>query len=158
MGDSDAVRSLGTSPRWLKLALVVSLMVNMLFVGAIAGQLLMRGKHHGHRGGGIADVLRALPEARRKEVGAVWEQNRAEMRAHRDEVRRLRRAARDVIAKEPFDADAARAALAAVSAARAHARARMGEAFVDTMSKLTPQERQIFREQQRWHHRARHDL
>jgi len=142
--------------RSLQIALIASLMLNLLFVGVVAGRWWADFRHHGHRGG-MSELYRGLPDDRRKKIEALAESTRAESRAQRDEVRRLRRAARDVMTKEPFDASEVRQALERVSEARAKLRATRTEHFIALMSELTPQERREFLDSRRGRHGKRDD-
>ncbi len=131
------------SRRWLLVGFVASLVLNMLLIGIVAGARL-------HHGGGLDskgrhwEFMRSLPEARREELRKEMDALRAELRTKRENIRGLRQAARDLIAKEPFDRAAVTSAIAAVSKARAEARGVAAERFVDLLSRMTAEERQAF--------------
>lgn len=152
MTETNDTKSRGSSgtPRWVTIALLASLMVNMVFVGVAAGRMWVH--HHGdgwysrHKGGGMRGFLRELPEARRSELRDVMRANRAAAREEREKVGALRQAVREAIAREPFDRAALERALSEVNAARQNFRGRIASDFVELVSKMTPEERKLFAE------------
>jgi uncharacterized membrane protein len=140
----------GGMPRWAVAVLLGSLMLNMVFVGAAAGRLWSHygfGWHAHQREGGMRAFLRALPDARREELGKVLRYyNREAARAEREKVRSLRQAVRDAIVREPFDKAALEAALAEVNAARLGFRQRVALDLGQMVAQMTPEERKLFAE------------
>lgn len=139
----------GGMPRWAVAVLLGSLMLNMVFVGAAAGRLWSHygfGWHAHQREGGMRAFLRALPDARRKELGKVLRYNRKAARAEREKVRSLRQVVRDAIVREPFDKAALEAALAEVNAARLGFRQRVALDLAQMVAQMTPEERKLFAE------------
>ncbi len=87
--DNSTAKKAAPKPpgRWLKIGLVVSLMLNALFIGAI-GMSAYKHKHHGGwhgaRGGGggfigARQFFRELPEVRRKELRKQFRKVRREL-------------------------------------------------------------------------------
>lgn len=153
----NANRGPGGAPRWVMVALLTSLMVNMVFVGVVAGRFWAQ--HHGsswhsrHKNSGMRAFLRDLPEARRTELGQMMRANREAARAERENIRTLRQAVREAIVREPFDKAALETALSQVNAARQSFRARVAVDFADMVAKMTPDERKAFAEKGLRRHR-----
>ncbi|MCB1522086.1 MAG: periplasmic heavy metal sensor [Hyphomicrobiaceae bacterium] len=144
VGDSRPTQS-GAS-RWMKIGLLVSLMLNMLFVGAMAGRMWHGGygKFGDRRGSGMVEFYSALAEPRRKQIQDMLDEDRRELRPLRDNVRALRREARDIVTREPFDPAALREAIARAGEASERLRAQRTNDFVEAMSKMTAEERRLF--------------
>ena len=140
--------------RWLVVALVVSVAVNLALVGFLIG---FSGKPPAWRPGGfdatagLGRLIRFLPEERRSEVlGPIGKDSLGrEARGSFRTMRRAQHGIAEALAAEPFDPDKVDAALAAfrdqfdLSQQRSHA------AFVTIMERLTPEERQRFVETMR---------
>ena len=140
--------------RWLVVALIVSVVVNLALVGFLIG---VSGKPPAWRPGGfdaaagLGRLIRFLPEERRSEVlGPIGKDGlRREARGSFRTMRRAQHGIAEALAAEPFDPDKLDAALAAfrdqfdLSQQRSHA------AFVTIMEMLTPEERRRFVETMR---------
>ena len=74
------------APRWMKIVLVISLMLNGLAIGAIGARAWKVHKHgHGYHAMhalGVHSFLRQLPRERRKELRKKFRQVRGELREH----------------------------------------------------------------------------
>jgi len=129
----------------LRFALMVSLALNVLIIGAVVGAFLV-GRHHGdhgrwHKGGALAGFAQTLPPERGDAIRQRLESNRATLAPLRKEEREARSAARSVLMSEPFDVEKFKAALErAVDADVKEKRARMAM-FAETAATLTPEER-----------------
>jgi len=144
MTNDTATRSGGPSSK-LRLALMASLALNVLIIGAVAGALLVSRHHHWHghgfKGAGLAGFARTLPPDRGDVIRQKLESNRATLAPLRKEEREARDAARSVLMTEPFDVEKFKAALErAVDADVKEKRARMA-LFADTAASMTPEER-----------------
>ncbi|HRY07131.1 MAG TPA: periplasmic heavy metal sensor [Hyphomicrobiaceae bacterium] len=154
------------TPRWVMGLLLVSLMANMIVVGAAAGRMWVhQGGHgwfdrHGHRGG-MRGFLREVAEPRRSELAEMIRANRAGMREERQKVHELRKAVREVMVREPFDKAALVAALGAMNTARQAVADRFAATLSDLLERMTPEERKAFvdKELRRHgrHHGGKHD-
>jgi uncharacterized membrane protein len=134
--------------RRLKYALIASLALNLLVIGAVAGTMIGFGKHHGPRGGhprgedfGLMGLTRTLPEERRKEIRKQLREERGRLRPLFEDVRTARREAADKLAAEPFDRAALESALAAVGERERTLRQEAVNIFVGHVERLTPDER-----------------
>jgi len=163
MTNDTAARPGGSSFK-LRLALVVSLALNVLIIGAVAGAVLVSRHHgwhgHGFKGAGLAGFARTLPPDRGDAIRQKLESNRASLAPLRKEKREAREAARSVLMTEPFDVEKFKAALErAVEAGVKEKRARMA-LFAETAASMTPEERRQLHnwfEERRKHFRHRHD-
>jgi uncharacterized membrane protein len=129
----------------LRLALMASLALNVLIIGAVAGTLLVSRHHgwkgHGFKGAGLAGFARTLPAERADAIRSRLEQEKAILDPLRAEERAARNAARSVLMTEPFDVEKFKSALdRAVDADAKEKRARMN-LLAETAATLTPEER-----------------
>lgn len=130
------------APRWLKIALGVSIALNVLIVAAVAGLAI----RHGHGGGGagfrdIRSFAQFVPEERRDEARAVLETRHEAFREARREMRQARRAAGEAFSAEPYDPVAVEQALADLRAASGAMRSLAHGAMVEIGGELTAEER-----------------
>ena len=158
--DPPLRRGLG---RWGRLALAISLCVNLLIVGAAVGAAL-RFDHWNDRGHGggmtIWRMMRALPDEARDRAHDMAEARRDAYEALRDQRRDLRRRAAELIGAEPFDAAALTAAQAAYRQNRDARRAMVDALIVDLAAQLSAADRAALAESMahRWRrHRWRRD-
>lgn len=110
----------GARSGWLKYALIASLALNLLILGAVAGSMYHFGRHRPFFGGrgedfGLMGLSRHLSEERRKEIRKRLKDDREALRPLVDEVRAARRAAADRLAAEPFDKAALESAITAAA-------------------------------------------
>jgi len=141
----------------VRVALMASLALNVLIIGAVAGTLLMGPhhhgwRHHGFKGAGLIGFARTLPPERSDILRKKLESDRAVLAPLRKEEHEAREAARTVLMTEPFDVEKFKAALSrAVDADEKEKRARMA-LFAETAASLTPEER---RELHNWFEKRR---
>ncbi|WP_439542667.1 periplasmic heavy metal sensor [Hyphomicrobium sp.] len=147
---SDLSQPPGATPdpvkRRLKYALVASLALNLLIIGAVAGTMMGHGRHQPPRPGkgedfGMMGLTRVLPEDRRKEMRKLLRADRENLQPLVEEVRTARRAAADKLAAEPFDRAALEAAIANVAEKERTLRQSAVTAFIGHAESLKPDER-----------------
>jgi uncharacterized membrane protein len=140
--------------RWVKIGIVASLALNLLFAGGLAAAAW----HHRHGGrgddSGLMGFARGLPAERQKMV-------RDDVAAARLTIRPLRKAVREawnesnaLLTAEPFDKDKYRAGVDKLTDAESRFKTAIAAALADTAAKLTPEERrnlQGWREKRRPH-------
>ena len=149
--------------RRLKYALIASLALNLLVVGAVAGTLAMHafGKppprfgHHRGEDFGLMGLTRTLPEARRKEIRKELREDRKRLRPLIDEIRTARRDAADKLAAEPFDRAALQSAIDAVSDKERALRQEAVGIFIGHAERLNADERRTLAE---WWRKKSHPL
>lgn len=133
--------------RRLKYALIASLALNLLILGAVAGTMYgfgKHGRHFGHPRGedfGLMGLTRHLPEERRKELRKELREDRVKLRPLVEEMRAARRAAADKLAAEPFDRAALESAIATASDKERTLRQEAVGIFLAHAEKLTVDER-----------------
>lgn len=134
--------------RWIKIALVASVALNLLILGTIGGSIwaVRHGPQFAARYSGphLLGFTRTLPEDRRFEI---WKVTRKEMRAlrpKRKELRRARAEAREILAAEPFDKEKFAEAQARVFEVQTELRREAQSLFLSIAEVLTPQERVAF--------------
>ena len=139
--------SVRRAPRWMLVVLIVSLALNLVVVGSVAGAIWRLRETPPWAGVVTPNLLgyaSTLPPERRK---VLWEHT-AEERRHLRPFRRAVRAAREetikVLATEPFDRERFQAAQARQAEAENEARAAVQDLFVKIADNLTPEERLAF--------------
>ena len=146
---TPGARSMRTAPRWMQVGLIVSLALNLVIIGSVAGAVWRFRPHPTHIAGSavIPNLLgyaSTLPAPRRK---ALWEAT-AEQRTHVRPFRREVRAAREETVKaliaEPFDRQQFHDAQARQAETENRARQAVQDLYVKIADSLTPEERHAF--------------
>ena len=144
-------------PRWTLVALIVSLALNLVVVGSVAGAVWrFRGPPHAAASSLIPNLLgyaSTLPTQRRKEL---WDRTAAErrhIRPFRREVRAAREETVKALVAEPFDRQLFIAAQSRQAEAEGRARQAVQDLYVKIADALTPEERRAF---PRWREHRRH--
>lgn len=131
--------------RNLRLALIVSLALNVLIIGGVAGTLLASRHHgwkgHGDRAFGLLGFARTLPPERAEKIRQRMASGKANLSALRKAERQAREEARGVLAEEPFDAEKFKAALSRAAEAEAKEKSARMSLLAETAAELTPEER-----------------
>ena len=143
------------APRWMWIALVLSVAFNLLVVGMAAAALLHF--RHGHDGpsGRFQSFIDTLPVERQKTLRASLGDQRERIRPLRKQVREARRRARELFAAEPFEREKLIQAYSEATDARIAINKARGEWFVNMANLLTADERRAFLEWRRKHHGRR---
>jgi len=134
-------------PRWVLVALFISLALNLIVVGSVAGAVwrfrappvLVTAVTPNLLGYGST-----LPPERRKHVWDQTVEERAHIRPFRREVRAAREETIKALVAEPFDRDKFVAAQARQAEAENRARAAVQDLFVKIADSLTREERHAF--------------
>jgi uncharacterized membrane protein len=134
--------------KWLMLALVVSVVLNLLLAGFVIGRLSGPGPVPAalDPSVGMFRVLPRLPEPRRE---ALEPRVREHFRALRDELRRMRATQRSInqaLAAEPFSAEDLTAALARFRAALLASQEQNHALLVDIAADMSAAERRLLRD------------
>ncbi len=142
--------------RWLAAALAVSLIVNLVLIGFMAGRFSAGSLHrHGFDPMlGMRASTRFLSEERREELKPLLSQ----FREARPTLRRLRGAQRtllDAITADPFEREPLEQALAGFRSDLLAGQEAGHAAFVNLIESLTPEEREAMLERLRNHRRER---
>jgi len=143
----------------LRWALIASLALNFLIVGAVAGHFLA-GQRLGHRGDRgpqmiLSAFAKTLPAERREALKGVLDAERQNLKDLRREMRRARRDASATLVTEPFEAEKLKAALARVGDSDSRLKSAGMAIFIDAASKMTAEERRAFKD---WREKGRPSL
>ncbi len=132
-------------PRWLWIGLVVSIALNLLVIGTVAGAFWKLNKKNSSLRGGfnrsIVLFVRQLPEARQAEIRPLIRNVRKKIRPLRRSLRRQRREHTDLLTQEPFDKARFQASIERLLASETKVRRAVRLPLVELLAKLTPAER-----------------
>jgi uncharacterized membrane protein len=131
--------------RNLVLALAVSVLVNVFFVGLWAGRF-MRSATREVRGPDTFEIDQAAP------MRGVWRKRDAVLRPRSDAVDAARRAVREALVAEPYNPEAMESALAGLRAQTDAAQLALHRALADAAKELGPEDRRRLAES-RWFER-----
>jgi uncharacterized membrane protein len=141
------------APRWMRIALVASLGLNLLTVGAIVSAAWHMRHGPGPGGPGMQARLNAfvdkLPAERAAAIRAVLDSAQPAIRSARKEMWQARQEVARVFAAEPFDKDAYVAAHARMQDLEMKIRQTYQGVFASLASQLTAEERKTLMEH-RW--------
>jgi Spy/CpxP family protein refolding chaperone len=137
--------------RWLVVGLVLSAAFNLFALGFIAARAWKpHGQHHAHgehRHGPFVGPRGLMREGFGPEtqpmLDKVMKRHGETLRSEHGELRRARRAVRDALLNEPFDAPALEAALSSLRARTDSSQARMHEALVELAATLPREQRKL---------------
>jgi len=149
---SAAVAPQSPKERRLKLALIASLAVNLLVVGAVVSAMVFGPHGPRHRGGspgdeyGLMGFTRVLSSDRRGPIRKAIKEQREAFKPLREAVDEARREAADVLVAEPFSKDKLNAAFDKINNADLKLKS-AGQAMVlSTAESLTPAERSALKD------------
>jgi uncharacterized membrane protein len=132
------------SGRGVKIALAVSLALNLAVAGLVGGAILGRsgpGEAPAIRALGLGPFALALPRERRDEVRGRIEADMPRLRAERSEIGRSLREVQRALLAEPFDRAAAAQALARSREATLALQSAGHAALLDTLEAMSAEER-----------------
>jgi uncharacterized membrane protein len=153
-GNANAGAKRGT-PRWVLVALFVSLALNLIVVGSVAGAVWRFRAPPVWATAVTPNLLgyaSTLPPERRKHIWDQTVEERRHIRPFRRDVRAAREETIKALVSEPFDRAKFLAAQGRQAEAENRARAAVQDLFVKVADGLTPEERHAFplwREQRR---------
>jgi uncharacterized membrane protein len=136
-----------TSSRKLRLALMASLALNVLIIGAVAGTLCLSRfgpgpGHWGPKGSGLLfHFAHTLPRERSDMIRQRLADSKPNMETLRKGIRDARLGVRAALTAEPFDQAKLNAALEGIVQAEVNEQRAKVAVFGDTVSQLTPEER-----------------
>jgi uncharacterized membrane protein len=132
--------------RSLRIALMVSLALNVLIIGGVASALIVSHHHHwrgghGHKGSLLLSFAETLPSDQGDAIRQKVQSERTVLDPLRKAEREARDAARGILMTEPFDAQKFKAALDRIADADAKVMSARMTIFADTVATFTPEER-----------------
>lgn len=152
-GDAAGAAALPPSPkeRRLKLALIASLAVNLLVVGAVASAMIFGPHGPRHRGApgdeyGLMGFTRALSSDRRGPIRKAIKEQRETFKPLREAVDEARRQAADVLVAEPFSKDKLKQAFDKINEADVKLKSAGQGMLLSTAESLTPDERRTLKD------------
>jgi uncharacterized membrane protein len=140
MSASDQPMRRGT-PRWMKLALILSVTANLLIVGLVIGHWLAGDERPRGVDRTIGWMVRVVPEERREMAEAYFDAARPQFEAAQAERMDQFGAVLEAIRTEPFDPAALSSAMTATLETRSSQRALVYDRFATLLGQLTPEER-----------------
>ena len=158
MTDAGAPRTepVRRTPRWLLVALIASLALNLIIVGSVAGAMWRFRKPPPWASAVTPNLLgyaSTLPAQRRKQLWDTTGEERRHIRPFRREVRAAREETIKALIAEPFEKQRFIAAQARQAEAENRARQAVQDLYVKIADSLTPEERHAFPS---WRERRRH--
>jgi uncharacterized membrane protein len=141
-------RSVRTAPRWMQVALLLSLAVNLVIVGLVAGAV-WRFRPPPHLTGSVVipnllGYASTLPAQRRKALWDATAEERSHVRPYRREVRAAREETIKALTAEPFDRERFKAAQSRQAETENRARQAVQDLYVKIADGLTAEERHAF--------------
>lgn len=136
--------------RWPKVLLIVSLALNLLVIGGVAGAALtfkkggFGGPRHAAFARAVHDLIGQLPEDRRKATEQLVSEHRAKVRSIRAKMREARRTAVHEFRSESYDEARFKAALESLHDTRSDMHHAMAALMVKLGKALTVEERRAF--------------
>ena len=134
------------SDRGLKIALTVSVAVNIFVAGAVVTGLVVGARHLGDRPGydrpPVITLIRSLDEADRVQAQEALQASALAARQDFEAARRARTEAIELAGAETFDRPAVEAALAQSRAAESDGRGRLEGTMLDILERLDQEDRQ----------------
>jgi len=147
---SEATAPSRFSPRTLRWALVASLALNVLIIGAVAGTVCFshKGPRHGFgsKGPGLLGFAHSLPRERSDMIRQRFADAQPNMETLRRGMRDARAKVREALIAEPFDQANLDAALDGIVQAETNIARDKVAMFGSTVGQLTPDERQQLRD------------
>lgn len=132
--------------RWLWPLLIVSLGLNLLFVGLVAGRMWMHGGGPGGRHrvftGAVEALMKDLPDAKRQHAGELLKRHRSNVRQLRKQIREHRRVTKDAVLTDPYDEEKVTEAFARFREIRTGQHHSMHTMMIELLKGLTLKERE----------------
>jgi uncharacterized membrane protein len=142
------MRSVRSAPRWMQVALLLSLAGNLVIIGLVAGAVWRFRPPPNLAGSVVTPNLlgyaSTLPAQRRKALWDATVEERNHVRPFRREVRATREETVKALTAEPFDREQFKAAQARQASTENRAREAVQDLYVKIADTLTPEERHAF--------------
>ncbi len=130
---------------WTRIALLISLALNLVIVGALVGAFWKNekptGRHLDRMSMGLGAYVRALPEPAQSEVMALIGSGSEDRRSFRRAMRERQREFERVLLEKPFSEQAVRAALMQKRDFALNKTVRLQDAYVDALVAMSDAER-----------------
>lgn len=146
MSEQSTPQAKGT-PRWIKIALIVSVAVNLGVAGVIGGAALRAPeiqRNNLEAPEGVAMLARAMPPEHQRELRQNLRERRSDLRPDREELRNLRDRFIVALRAEPFDIDAVNAVFADQRAMLSKLTAAGHTSVIEQIEKMSPRDRERY--------------
>jgi len=146
---ADSNGSVTPRRRWTRIALLISVALNVLFLGVVVGAGWIHWRDDGRGRSfsfsrGVDQLIKGMPADRKPIAQSALDRYRNDVRPQWREVGEARRAAFEALRAEPFNEEQVKAAFDRLDALRESQRKLMGTITFDLMRQLTPEERRTF--------------
>jgi uncharacterized membrane protein len=132
----------GERTSFFAVALALSVLINLFFLGVIVGRITLPGFRPPGQGPVVSrEEIQALPDAERRAFVHVIHSHQSEMRALHEHVRDARRDAAEAIGAPTYDRKALEARFAAVRQAQDAQGTAQNEAVIEALGTLSPASR-----------------
>ena len=146
MSEQTTPQNKGT-PRWIKIALIVSVAANLGIAGVIGGAALRAPEIHRNNleaPDGVAMLARAMPAAHQRELREGLRDRRGGLRPDREALRSLRGRFVLALRAEPFDIDAVNNVFADQRAMLSKLTEAGHDSVIEQIGKMSPQDREKY--------------
>lgn len=131
----------------LRLPLILSLVLNLLLIGGIAGHFLLRPPppppFEQRSLDAVEEVARRLPEEKAARLRAIMAGATDSIQAQKQAMKEAREKTTDILSAEPFDAGSYRQEVARLHDLRGQMMQHMADATMEAASILNPEERAL---------------
>ena len=136
------------SSRWWTALLVVSLAINLLIGGAVAARFFTREGHERLMGASYTQLIprrffTEIPRERRRVLLDILKQYRNDFRGDRDAFETAAAKLADALVIEPYDVEKVKLVINEFASQAGKLAARGGDAALDILAQLSPDERKI---------------
>ena len=165
MSSAEETGIVRKSLRWMKVVLVLSLMLNVVVIGAVGARAWMIHKHghgfHAMRMLGVHSFLRKLPKERRQELRGKFRQVRKELREHGRSLMGPLRNLATAMAADNYDRSQVETAVKTFRQTHEQRAAAREKYMMELIDALTPEERKTLgrkilkraERREKWHRR-----
>lgn len=136
-----------STSRWIKLALIISLGLNLCVAGILIGTALRAPearRSNVEAPDGVAMLARAMPQSHQRELRESLRVQRDDLRPDRQELKNLRENFVRALRAEPFDIDAVRKAFIAQRRVLDQVTAAGHASVIAQIEKMTPEDRESY--------------
>jgi uncharacterized membrane protein len=146
MSDDSTISMPKKGLRWWKALLVASLALNLLIGGAVATRLMIKDRPDRITGANYTQLIprsffAEMPRERRRELLDILKKYRDEFRTGREASKQIAVKLADAIDVEPYDIEKAKLVVKEFADQNGKLVSRGGDAVIDVLAVLTPEER-----------------
>ena len=135
------------TPRWIKIALILSVAANLGVAGIIGGAALRAPeikRNSIEAPEGVAVLARAMPQAHQRELRETLRDRRGDLRPDRQELKNLRDRLVIALRAEPFDIEAVKLVFAEQRAMLSKLTEAGHDSVIEQIERMSPRDREIY--------------